>query len=450
MTTVRAVALACALPALCFAPMSANASSPATPTVVRLAAASGPVAGGQRITVSGAHFVSVEAVRFGAVDGRSMHVVGSRKLTVIAPAHALGVVHVRVVTAAGTSAKGTADEFTYLPDGVSALGVADTTGTSVRLDWQSAAGTDKIIVRRAEGSAPPNAGSGDKVATLPGDATSFRDTGLVLDSKYAYAVFAHVGSAHSQPATVTARTATADRPAAPTLLADGALNPGPAGTDCSQVGAWLPGLGPSDLTLGAAIADPDAPESLIRGQFEIRDVTDSAAPVDVVTAADESGWTAPATGSPAYVTARFLPSTLSDGHSYAIDAFTFDGVTQSRRSAVCTFDYDADAPSQPTVTMKESTVHVGDKVHFTIKSTETQPAVGAPSGLDHFGYSTGFPSGLAGDGGTHLAAAGTGSQRTAKLTLTPTSWGTNYLYVQAVDAAGNVSSIRTYSFYVAG
>jgi hypothetical protein len=174
--------------------------------VTRVAAASGPAAGGERLTVSGTHFVSVREVRFGAVSGRSVHVIGSRKLTVLAPTHALGVTHVRVVTAAGTSAKGTADRFTYLPDGVSALAVTDTTGTSILLGWQPAAGSDKIIVRRAEGSVPPTANSGSKVAVLGGDATAVRDTGLVLNTKDAYAVFASVGPARSGAATVTAHT----------------------------------------------------------------------------------------------------------------------------------------------------------------------------------------------------------------------------------------------------
>jgi hypothetical protein len=451
MTSVRAAALACALITLLFVPAQANAAAPATPTVTRVAADSGAASGGEQVTVSGAHFVSVEAVRFGAVDGRSVHVIGTRKLTVIAPAHARGAVHVRVVTAAGTSAKGTADEFTYLPDPVSALAVADTTGTSVLLEWQPAAGTDHIVVRRAGGTVPPTANSGSKVATLPGDATGFRDTGLVLNTKYAYAVFANAGSARSPASTATARTAKADRPAVPTELAVGAqLPPDDSATACSQVSPWTGALGGSDLVLGATISDPDEPGTPIRGEFDLRDVTDPAAPENLVTTADEAGWTPFSTSSPALVTQRFPASTLTDGHRYEVDARTSTGSIQSRRSAVCSFGYDAGAPSQPKIVMKESTVHVGDTVHITVTSTEPQPSVGASSGIDHFGYSTASASSLAGDGGTHVAATGSGRTRTAKFMLTPTAWGTNYLYVHAVDAAGNPSTVETYSFYVAG
>jgi hypothetical protein len=93
---------------------------------------------------------------------------------------------------------------------------------------------------------------------------------------------------------------------------------------------------------------------------------------------------------------------------------------------------------------------VGDTVHFTFSASDIEPASGSVSEIDHFSYSTSSESQLAGDGGSHVAAVGDGLKRSAQITLSPTAWGTNYLYVQAVDAAGNESTVRSFQYYVSG
>lgn len=86
----------------------------APPSVTALSTTSGPTSGGTKVTLHGAHFAHVTKVRFGVVNGRSVHIVSSTTLTAVSPAHAAGTFHVRVVTAYGKSALSTRDRFRYV------------------------------------------------------------------------------------------------------------------------------------------------------------------------------------------------------------------------------------------------------------------------------------------------------------------------------------------------
>jgi peptidoglycan/xylan/chitin deacetylase (PgdA/CDA1 family) len=83
------------------------------PAVDRITPTSGPLRGRIRVTVIGAGFLGVRAVRFGTVDGRSIRVESNRRLTVLSPAHAAARVHVRVITTFGKSSTRSADIFRY-------------------------------------------------------------------------------------------------------------------------------------------------------------------------------------------------------------------------------------------------------------------------------------------------------------------------------------------------
>ena len=85
----------------------------ARPTVTAISPASGPMAGGTRVTVTGTKFTGATAVRFGTMAGTALTVNSSTKITVRSPAHAAGVVDVTVTTPGGTTAISTANRFTY-------------------------------------------------------------------------------------------------------------------------------------------------------------------------------------------------------------------------------------------------------------------------------------------------------------------------------------------------
>lgn len=83
------------------------------------------------VTITGTGFTGVKAVKFGAIpafsvsnsvpnnqelmtSGTLLHVASDgKKITVISPAHAAGIVDVRVTTPGGTSTTSAADGFTY-------------------------------------------------------------------------------------------------------------------------------------------------------------------------------------------------------------------------------------------------------------------------------------------------------------------------------------------------
>jgi hypothetical protein len=104
----------------------------AGPVVTHVSAKSGPIAGGNTVTVSGKSFMSggkgtVKKVLFGTKAATHLRVVSAGKLTVTAPSHAAGTVWVRVVAKSGAmSAKVSAARYTFkLPvPTITALSVA--------------------------------------------------------------------------------------------------------------------------------------------------------------------------------------------------------------------------------------------------------------------------------------------------------------------------------------
>ena len=83
------------------------------PTITLLTPATGPVAGGMLVTITGTNLTGASAVSFGGTPGTSVTVVNATTVTVISPAHAAGTVDVTVTTASGTSTNTAADDFTF-------------------------------------------------------------------------------------------------------------------------------------------------------------------------------------------------------------------------------------------------------------------------------------------------------------------------------------------------
>ena len=88
-------------------------SQETVPAVSGISPSSGPAAGGTPVTISGADFTSPATVHFGPNAATNVAVASSTQLTATAPAGS-GTVDVTVTTAAGTSAAGPADQFSYI------------------------------------------------------------------------------------------------------------------------------------------------------------------------------------------------------------------------------------------------------------------------------------------------------------------------------------------------
>jgi hypothetical protein len=83
------------------------------PAVTSITPASGSVAGGTVVTIYGTGFTSATAVTFGETAGTGLTVVYANMIKVKSPAHAAGIVDVRVTTPGGTSTIVALDKFTY-------------------------------------------------------------------------------------------------------------------------------------------------------------------------------------------------------------------------------------------------------------------------------------------------------------------------------------------------
>jgi hypothetical protein len=92
------------------------APAPPAPTVTGISPATGPTDGGTAVTVTGTNLAD-GSVWFGTASASGS--CTSTSCTVTSPQAGSGVVHVRVSTAGGTSAKVVADRFTYVGSGTS-------------------------------------------------------------------------------------------------------------------------------------------------------------------------------------------------------------------------------------------------------------------------------------------------------------------------------------------
>jgi subtilase family serine protease len=117
------------------------------PTVTGIAPSDGTVAGGTRVTIKGTNLSAATAVDFGGVAAK-IDTDTTTQIVVNSPAGSLGTVDVTVVTAGGTSATSSADQFTYenTPSvtSISPISGSDLGGTPVTITGTNL--SDAIVV----------------------------------------------------------------------------------------------------------------------------------------------------------------------------------------------------------------------------------------------------------------------------------------------------------------
>lgn len=84
------------------------------PAVTSLSPDVGPAVGGKTVTITGSGFTGATRVVFGALAATNLVVVSDSEITVTAPAHAAGLVNVRITTPGGLSAAVPSDRYRYL------------------------------------------------------------------------------------------------------------------------------------------------------------------------------------------------------------------------------------------------------------------------------------------------------------------------------------------------
>ena len=87
----------------------------AAPTVTGVSPTSGPLVGGDTVTISGTNLTNATAVKFGSTNATNITLNTATSITAIAPAETAGTVDITVTTAGGTSATSSVDHYTYLP-----------------------------------------------------------------------------------------------------------------------------------------------------------------------------------------------------------------------------------------------------------------------------------------------------------------------------------------------
>ena len=104
-------------------------------SVTGLVPNAGPTAGGTTVVIKGSGLVSGASVKFGSTASASVTFVSSTELKAVGPAHAIGVVGVRVTTPAGTSANTSADLYAYGPPTLSSFSPpSGITGSTVTIN----------------------------------------------------------------------------------------------------------------------------------------------------------------------------------------------------------------------------------------------------------------------------------------------------------------------------
>jgi hypothetical protein len=103
----------------------------AAPSVTGVSPNSGTTGGGTGVTVSGSGFTGATAVHFGTVAATTFTVNSDTSITVTSPPQGAGTVDVTVTTYSGTSATGSADQFTYnAASAPSVTGVSPSSGSA--------------------------------------------------------------------------------------------------------------------------------------------------------------------------------------------------------------------------------------------------------------------------------------------------------------------------------
>ena len=169
------------------------------PVVLSVDPASGPLAGGTTVTVTGVGLTAATSVLFGQVHGTAIHVTSDTTLTVVSPAQAAGTVDVLVTTAGGTSPAWEGDEFTYEspsptvtalnpasgPVGggtvVNITGTNFVSGATVKFGAASAAGVAFISSTKLTAVSPAGTGVVDVTVT-----TSSGTSPISAASKFSY------------------------------------------------------------------------------------------------------------------------------------------------------------------------------------------------------------------------------------------------------------------------
>ncbi|MER6363037.1 hypothetical protein [Kitasatospora sp. NPDC001527] len=216
------------------------------------------------------------------------------------------------------------------------------------------------------------------------------------------------------------------------------LSAGTTGDACDQTTApgWI-GLTSGGPTLRADVASDTY--GGLSASFAVRDLTTGTAAFDGTGQADGG------------IATTTVPG-LADGHAYAWNARALQDGATSASSPDCHFKLDLSRPQAtvsstdfpPSGSGQTSTKYAGQTGTFVVGGTDLAPAGGEASGIACFLYAFDVYR-LGGD--CDADSVKPGPDGTATIRTKVRQWGTNTLWVVAVDNAGNQSYKVGYTFY---
>jgi hypothetical protein len=153
------------------------------PAVTGVSPASGPMAGGNVVTVTGTNFTGATAVNFGSTAAAGFSVVSATQIVAISPVLPAGTVDITVTTPSGTSAIVAADHFVFSTSAPTVTAISPNNGppaggTSVVLTGTNYSGVSAVYFGTVSASFTVNS-STQITATAPAQAAGAVDITVV-------------------------------------------------------------------------------------------------------------------------------------------------------------------------------------------------------------------------------------------------------------------------------
>jgi hypothetical protein len=157
------------------------------PAVNDISPSSGPLGGGQVVTITGTNLTTASSVMFDGIPATSFNVDSSTQITATSPAHTTAVtVSVEVTTAGGAASA----PYTYLAFAPANVVATATSTSAVTLTWPAASGATSYQIWRSSLNAPY------ALVDTTGN-TFYNDSGLSANTSYLYKLKAVYSSATS-------------------------------------------------------------------------------------------------------------------------------------------------------------------------------------------------------------------------------------------------------------
>jgi len=131
-------------------------TSDPVPTITSLSRVSGPVSGGNTVTITGSGFSTVQHIQFGTTTARSFTYRSVTQLVATTPAHAAGTVRISVTTPGGTTPTSSADVYQFIVSAPAVTSISPasgpaTGGTTVTVSGSGFTGATTVYFSSSKG-----------------------------------------------------------------------------------------------------------------------------------------------------------------------------------------------------------------------------------------------------------------------------------------------------------